>query len=153
MPGLNELIKFVNAISKEDSNVTKGINEIFLKINNSTNQLGQAFTQNTNNVQQNVNMHDNVSQQEQEQQEQEQQEREQQGQEQDQKQEHRSPRERVRLEDNTRCNTVITNNNKTIINEIFKYEFDNDRLVEGMIFTEVFGKPLSKRRPRHNRIF
>jgi hypothetical protein len=140
--GLNELIKFVNAISKEDSNVTKGINEIFLKINNSVNQLGQTSTQNTDNVQKNASMQDNVSEQEQEQE-----------QDQNQDQGHRSPRERVRLEDNTRCNTVITNNNKTIINEIFKYEFDNDRLVEGMIFTEVFGKPLSKRKPRRGRTF
>ena len=141
MPGLNELIKLVNAISKEDSNVTKSINEIFLKINNSATQLGQASTQNTDTVPQNANLQDNESEQESEQ--------EAQGQ----KQGHRSPKERVRLEDNTRCNTVITKNNKTIVNEIFKYEFDDDRLVEGMIFTEVFGKPLSKRKPRRGRTF
>lgn len=141
MAGLNELIKFVNTISKEDSNVTKSINEIFLKINKSVNQLGQVSTQNTNNVQQNTSMEENVSEQELEQ-----------DQEQKQNQESRIPKERVRLEDNTKGNTAITSN-KTIIDEIFKYEFDNDRLVEGMIFTEVFGKPISKRRPRHGRNF
>ena len=138
MAGLNELIKFVNAVTNEDRNVSKGINEIFLKINNSVNQLEQASTQNRNKIQQNENLQDNVDQQ-------------QQGQEQVQEQVDRNPKERVRLEDNTKCNAVIANNNKLMINEIFKYELDNDRLIEGMIFTEVFGKPLSKRRPRHGR--
>ena len=138
MAGLNELIKFVNAVTNEDRNVSKGINEIFLKINNSVNQLEQASTQNRNKIQQNENLQDNVDQQ-------------QQGQEQVQEQVDRNPKETVRLEDNTKCNAVIANNNKLMINEIFKYELDNDRLIEGMIFTEVFGKPLSKRRPRHGR--
>lgn len=140
MAGLNELIKFVNAVTNEERNVPKGLNEIFLKINNSVNQLEQVSNQNGKKIQQNTNLQDNENQQQQQQD---------QEQEQEQEQVDRSPKNRVRLEENSKCNTVIANNNRLMINEIFKYELDNDRLIEGMIFTEVFGKPLSKRKPRH----
>jgi hypothetical protein len=126
MPGFMELMKIVKDAYEDEIKDSNNINSLFLKIRNSSNLVNQVPVQ---------NMDDNIVA----------------DQESNDTQEYVSHAEAARKEDDKRRETVEFNNKPDIIKEIFKYEFDNDRLVEGMIFTEVFGKPLSKRRGQHRR--
>lgn len=133
MARLNELLKLANKVAENGSNASIGLNGMIRQINRTMVEIGKSFQteQQEFSDPEDPNLYSN------------------------QEQEAAASQgniEEVRRRDRVKSEELIRSINTVKKIDVFSFDITDERLVDGLIFSEILGKPVGRRRRhRHGR--